>query len=263
MTVKDVRTILHNIYSNTGECSKPQVTNITKFNDVQNDHNKENCENKVSSSKSKIRKQSFMVNIKHKKSKDSNTSDDNGGHSSSHSARKMFCSSPFISSAKSNFSFSLKQTFCNIFRSRKSTSTDSDPGINPTDTVVLLDVTKGTAFEKRALPPVPNDGPRDTYEREASMDFATSIEKVKDVRFIFIISVEIVILNVLKWFQYGWYWGPISGEAAEKILSNEPDGSFIVRDSSDDHYIFSLTFKLNGFVRHVRIEHDQGKVIKN
>lgn len=60
-------------------------------------------------------------------------------------------------------------------------------------------------------------------------------------------------------FQYGWYWGPISGEAAEKILSNEPDGSFIVRDSSDDHYIFSLTFKLNGCIRHVRIEHDQGQ----
>lgn len=59
--------------------------------------------------------------------------------------------------------------------------------------------------------------------------------------------------------QYGWYWGPISSEAAEKILSNEPDGSFIVRDSSDDHYIFSLTFKLNNSVRHVRIEQDQGE----
>jgi SH2 domain. len=61
------------------------------------------------------------------------------------------------------------------------------------------------------------------------------------------------------YFQYGWYWGPISSEAAEKILSTEPDGSFIVRDSSDDHYIFSLTFKLNACVRHVRIEHYQGK----
>ncbi|XP_031346832.1 suppressor of cytokine signaling 7-like [Photinus pyralis] len=58
--------------------------------------------------------------------------------------------------------------------------------------------------------------------------------------------------------KYGWYWGPISSEAAEKVLSNEPDGSFIVRDSSDDHYIFSLTLKLNNSVRHVRIEHDQG-----
>lgn len=64
--------------------------------------------------------------------------------------------------------------------------------------------------------------------------------------------------NLKKKLQYGWYWGPISGEAAEKILSNEPDGSFIVRDSSDDHYIFSLTFKLNSCVRHVRIEQDQG-----
>ena len=70
-----------------------------------------------------------------------------------------------------------------------------------------------------------------------NLDFAASIERVKD---------------------RGWYWGPLSGEAAEKILSGEPDGSFVVRDSSDHHYIFSLTFKLNGFVRHVRIEHDQG-----
>merc|ERR1712168_252066 len=69
------------------------------------------------------------------------------------------------------------------------------------------------------------------------MDFPASIEKVKD---------------------HGWYWGPLSGEAAERILAAEPDGSFVVRDSSDQHYIFSLTFKLNGFVRHVRIEHDQG-----
>lgn len=45
---------------------------------------------------------------------------------------------------------------------------------------------------------------------------------------------------------------------AEKLLETEPCGSFIVRDSSDEHYIFSLTFKLNGVVRHVRIEHDQG-----
>ena len=71
------------------------------------------------------------------------------------------------------------------------------------------------------------------------------------------------ILNLFcLYFQYGWYWGPISGEAAERLLSNEPDGSFVVRDSSDDHYIFSLTFKLNGTVRHVRIEHDQGLYIE-
>lgn len=58
--------------------------------------------------------------------------------------------------------------------------------------------------------------------------------------------------------QCGWYWGALTSEAAEKILSNEPDGSFIVRDSSDLNYIFSLTVKLNGCIRHVRIEQEQG-----
>lgn len=74
-------------------------------------------------------------------------------------------------------------------------------------------------------------------ERKRFLDYATSIERVKN---------------------YGWYWGPISGEMAEKLLEAEPCGSFIVRDSSDEHYIFSITFKVNGIVRHVRIEHDQG-----
>jgi suppressor of cytokine signaling 7 len=73
--------------------------------------------------------------------------------------------------------------------------------------------------------------------RARIMDYASSIEKVKDC---------------------GWYWGPVSGASAEKILSKEPEGSFIVRDSSNENYIFSLTVKLNGSVRHVRIEQDQG-----
>lgn len=76
-----------------------------------------------------------------------------------------------------------------------------------------------------------------TDDLQKLTDYAASIEKVKD---------------------FGWYWGPISGADAEKLLANEPDGSFIVRDSSDEHYIFSLTFKLDGLVRHVRIEHAQG-----
>lgn len=54
------------------------------------------------------------------------------------------------------------------------------------------------------------------------------------------------------------YWGPISGVVAERLLQNESDGSFLVRDSSDEHYIFSLSFKLSGEVRHVRIEHHGG-----
>lgn len=39
------------------------------------------------------------------------------------------------------------------------------------------------------------------------------------------------LLNLSK---YGWYWGPISGDEADIKLISEPDGAFLIRDSSDD-----------------------------
>jgi len=167
---------------------------------------------------------------------------------------------------------SLRKTLSSLF---KGGSEDSSESRSSFAFLRLPSRCKSTAAAavppcQRALPPVParqdthsaNDEVEDEGEEESRslelrdspdtagardsgqgqqadnlMDFAASIERVKD---------------------RGWYWGPLSGEAAERILSGEPDGSFVVRDSSDQHYIFSLTFKLNGFVRHVRIEHDQG-----
>jgi len=53
-----------------------------------------------------------------------------------------------------------------------------------------------------------SEGSLDLADNHSALDFAASIEAVKD---------------------HGWYWGPLSGDAAEKILSTEPDGSFLVR----------------------------------
>ncbi|XP_016996094.2 uncharacterized protein Socs16D [Drosophila takahashii] len=199
------------------------------------------------------------------------------------------------SEKKSQFTLNLKQRFCSIFRFRRSNhsrcrgSTAGSlvnnanagaatvPLIPPTaahvitsapgaagQTQLATEVALITAeadepnadlrkkFQSRALPPLPKKAAAYAIEAVKSepeelkanviqepraLQFTSSIEKVKD---------------------YGWYWGPLSSEAAEKVLSSEPDGSFIVRDSSDDHYIFSLSFKLNNCVRHVRIEQDQG-----
>ncbi|XP_075155166.1 suppressor of Cytokine Signaling at 16D isoform X2 [Haematobia irritans] len=163
---------------------------------------------------------------------------------------------------KSQFSLNLKQRFCSIFRFRKNNSRYSSKNeSNENDETVTgnekscsskSNEDKRKKFQSRALPPLPKketgakseeiieeiaNEDDDKKAENRSFHFTSSIEKVKD---------------------YGWYWGPLSSEAAEKVLSNEPDGSFIVRDSSDDHYIFSLSFKLNNCVRHVRIEQDQG-----
>ncbi|XP_041481206.1 uncharacterized protein LOC121428560 isoform X1 [Lytechinus variegatus] len=59
--------------------------------------------------------------------------------------------------------------------------------------------------------------------------------------------------------ECGWYWGPMSWDDAEMRLENTPDGSFLVRDSSDDRHILSLTFRVQGSTHHTRIEHHNGK----
>ncbi|XP_033211771.1 uncharacterized protein LOC117169476 [Belonocnema kinseyi] len=64
--------------------------------------------------------------------------------------------------------------------------------------------------------------------------------------------------ELLKLSKYGWYWGPISGEEADSKLISESDGAFLVRDSSDDRYLLTLSFKSSGKLLHARMEHSGG-----
>ena len=61
--------------------------------------------------------------------------------------------------------------------------------------------------------------------------------------------------------QCGWYWGAIGWEEAEKQLASERDGSFLLRDSSDDRYLFSLSFRALDTTHHTRIEHYKGLLL--
>ena len=62
-----------------------------------------------------------------------------------------------------------------------------------------------------------------------------------------------------KLARQGWYWGPITRWEAEEKLVNLLDGSFLVRDSSDDRYLLSLSFRSQGKTLHTRIEHSNGR----
>ncbi|KAJ8401470.1 hypothetical protein AAFF_G00383890 [Aldrovandia affinis] len=62
-----------------------------------------------------------------------------------------------------------------------------------------------------------------------------------------------------KLARQGWYWGPITRWEAEEKLANLQDGSFLVRDSSDDRYLLSLSFRSQGKTLHTRIEHSNGR----
>ncbi|XP_041987315.1 uncharacterized protein LOC121739067 isoform X2 [Aricia agestis] len=251
LTLREMRKYLHTLYSSSSdsECrntmSKKNNTIITNvgihvrpnkdagtavFLKDSNEISK-SVETNNNNNHRKTNKNTVSMNVKNKKHKE-NIPKDTIIEDKDAKGKKANQGTKVKMSPVKMLSMNLKQSFCNLFRWRRSSDNES---------VERIGSNSPPAAVRRALPPLPqsphaSNSRRAANEEETILDFATSIQRVKD---------------------YGWYWGPISVEAAEKILSNEPDGSFIVRDSSDDHYIFTLTFKLNG-LRHVRIEHDQG-----
>ncbi|XP_076323459.1 uncharacterized protein LOC143232196 [Tachypleus tridentatus] len=64
--------------------------------------------------------------------------------------------------------------------------------------------------------------------------------------------------ELFKLSKCGWYWGPITRSEAEEKLTDQSDGAFLVRDSSDDRYLLSLSFRSYGRTLHTRIEHCNG-----
>lgn len=67
-----------------------------------------------------------------------------------------------------------------------------------------------------------------------------------------------LMLGLRDLARHGWYWGPLTRVEAEEKLSGCNDGTFLVRDSSDDRYLLSLSFRSQGKTLHTRIEYSNG-----
>lgn len=52
-------------------------------------------------------------------------------------------------------------------------------------------------------------------------------------------------------FKLSWYWPKLSRLESQKLLSNEPNGSFLIRDSSQNDS-FTLSFRTNSKTFHCR-----------
>lgn len=124
----------------------------------------------------KSNKNTFAINIKNRKSKECADTQVLSSERINGKSKK--------SPGKTSFSCTLKQTLCNLFRFRR-----PEP---PPDTVIVLGVPHPPPFSKRALPPLPisNQSTPGKHSlqliedsEENNMDFASSIEKVKDVSY--------------------------------------------------------------------------------
>ena len=53
-----------------------------------------------------------------------------------------------------------------------------------------------------------------------------------------------------------FYWGKIDRYEAEALLADKPEGSFLLRDSAQDDFVFSVSFRRYSRSLHARIEED-------
>ncbi|XP_045078997.1 suppressor of cytokine signaling 3-like [Coregonus clupeaformis] len=66
-----------------------------------------------------------------------------------------------------------------------------------------------------------------------------------------------VLCAVRKLQESGFYWGAVGGREASSLLRSQPPGTFLVRDSSDNHYFFTLSVQTARGTKNLRI-HSQG-----
>ena len=57
----------------------------------------------------------------------------------------------------------------------------------------------------------------------------------------------------------GWYWGRISKSEATSALQQSDVGTFLLRDSSDSRYYFSLSVRLQTSILNIRVLFSYGK----
>lgn len=57
----------------------------------------------------------------------------------------------------------------------------------------------------------------------------------------------------------GWYWGSLTANEAKEILQDASEGTFLVRDSSQQDYLFTISAMTSAGPTNLRIEFKHGK----
>ncbi|XP_046895306.1 suppressor of cytokine signaling 2-like isoform X2 [Hypomesus transpacificus] len=58
--------------------------------------------------------------------------------------------------------------------------------------------------------------------------------------------------------ESGWYWGPLNAAQAAQVLTEYPEGTFLLRDSSYPGYLLTLSVMTSIGPTHIRIEYSGG-----
>lgn len=66
--------------------------------------------------------------------------------------------------------------------------------------------------------------------------------------------IHCLVPDLLSITNCVFYWGKMDRYEAERLLDNRPEGTFLLRDSAQEEYLFSVSFRRYGRSLHARIE---------
>ncbi|XP_023120157.1 suppressor of cytokine signaling 3a [Amphiprion ocellaris] len=67
---------------------------------------------------------------------------------------------------------------------------------------------------------------------------------------------QMVLATLHKLQESGFYWSTITGKEANGMLASESTGTFLIRDSSDNRHLFTLSVKTGSGTKNLRIQCD-------
>lgn len=189
MTLHEVRQYLQTLYSSSSDSSehKEKISGKNSESTVMNNNVKYVEDNNVvlsskhvhsASNRAKTKKNSFFINIKNKKIKDSCDT------ISKHQINSQSANKDKENKNNTRF-FSIKQTLCSMFRFKRLVSPEHTKNCKK-DGVEggrFVETDAHNTLLNRALPPLPPKNPIVETLEEQGSDFATSIHKVKDVSY--------------------------------------------------------------------------------
>ncbi|KAJ6650016.1 General transcription factor 3C polypeptide 3 [Pseudolycoriella hygida] len=66
--------------------------------------------------------------------------------------------------------------------------------------------------------------------------------------------IHCLVPDLRKITNCGFYWGKMDRYEAERLLEGKPEGTFLLRDSAQEEFLFSVSFRKYGRSLHARIE---------
>ncbi|KAM4566173.1 suppressor of cytokine signaling 9 [Odontesthes bonariensis] len=111
-----------------------------------------------------------------------------------------------------------------------SSDTASEPLVDPE--VTATDLTSGAI-----LPPTEHKKIPDGYRIHTQIDY-----------------IHCLVPDLLRITNLPCYWGVMDRYEAETLLEGKPEGTFLLRDSAQEEYLFSVSFRRYGRSLHARIE---------